>query len=71
MLYNWTFVPYSFYGITGLLIAWLFFNKKEKFSVVATPETSFGDKVYNNTIASIIDSLCTIGIVLGMATGLG
>ena len=28
--YNWTFVPYSFYGITGLLIAWLFFNKKER-----------------------------------------
>lgn len=69
--YNWTFVPYSFYGITGLLIAWLFFNKKEKFSVVATLKPLFGDKVYNNTIASIIDSLCTIGIVLGMATGLG
>lgn len=69
--YNWTFVPYAFYGITGLLIAYLVFNKKEKFSVVTTLKPLFGDKVYNNTIASIVDSLCTIGIVLGMACGLG
>lgn len=69
--YNWTFVPYAFYGITGLLIAYLYFNKKEQFSVVATLKPLLGKKVERPGVASLVDTLCTIGIVLGMACGLG
>ncbi len=69
--YNWSFVPYAFYGVTGVLMAYLFYNKKEKFSVAATLTPLFGQKAYNSTVSSILDTLCTIGIVLGMACGLG
>ena len=69
--YNWTFVPYAFYGITGLLIAYLFFNKKENFSVVATIKPVIGHWADSPAVASLVDTLCTIGIVLGMACGLG
>ena len=68
--YNWSFVPYAFYGVTGVLMAYLFYNKKEKFSVAATLTPLFGQKAYNSTVSSILDTLCTIGIVLGMACGL-
>lgn len=69
--YNWTFVPYAFYCITGLLIAYLFFNKKENFSVVATIKPVIGHWADSPAVASLVDTLCTIGIVLGMACGLG
>ncbi len=69
--YNWSFVPYAFYGISGLLVSYLYYNRKEKFSVIATLRPLFGDKVYNPVAANVVDSLCTVGIVLGMACGLG
>lgn len=69
--YNWTFIPYAFYGITGLLIAYLYFNRKGKFSVVATLKPVLGKATDKPAVASVVDTLCTIGIVLGMACGLG
>lgn len=69
--YNWSFIPYAFYGITGLLMAYLYFNKKEKFSVTGTLKPLLGDKAEKPAVANLVDTLCTIGIVLGMACGLG
>lgn len=69
--YNWTFVPYAFYGITGLLMAYLFFNKKSKFSVAATLKPVLGKHADKPGVAAVADTLCSIGIVLGMACGLG
>lgn len=69
--YNWTFVPYAFYGITGLLMAYLFFNKKSKFSVAATLKPVLGKHADKTGVAAVADTLCSIGIVLGMACGLG
>ena len=67
--YNWTFVPYAFYGITGLLMAYLFFNKKSKFSVAATLKPVLGKHADKPGVAAVADTLCSIGIVLGMAKG--
>lgn len=69
--YNWTFVPYAFYGITGLLMAYLFFNKESKFSVAATLKPVLGKHADKPGVAAVADTLCSIGIVLGMACGLG
>ena len=53
--YNWTFVPYAFYGITGLLMAYLFFNKKSKFSVAATLKPVLGKHADKTGVAAVAD----------------
>jgi choline-glycine betaine transporter len=67
--YNWTFFPYAMYCISGILAAYLYFNKKKPLTVTATLEPLFGGKVHSFTW--LVDNLSLLAIVLGLASSLG
>ena len=67
--YNWTFFPYAMYCISGILSAYLYFNKKRPLTVTASLEPLFGDKIHKFTW--LVDNLALLAIVLGLASSLG
>lgn len=69
--YNWSFVPYAMYGISGIVAAYLYFNKKKNLSVASTLEPLFGKRVEKKAVAAVIDVLAALGILLGLTAGLG
>ncbi len=68
--YNWSFIPYSIYGLVGVLVAYLYFNRKQKLTVTSTLTPLFGNKIKNSKVATVIDVLSMLGIVLGLSSGL-
>ncbi|MBS9775758.1 MAG: BCCT family transporter [Fusobacterium sp.] len=66
--YNWTFLPYAIYCLCGIIIAYLYYNKKSSLSVTSTLEPLFGKKVAKYT--TLIDVLSMLAIVLGLSSGL-
>ncbi|MDR1049913.1 MAG: BCCT family transporter [Deltaproteobacteria bacterium] len=70
VFHNWTFVPYAMYAICGVLVAYLYYNKKEKLTVAATLKPLFGERVTRGPVAAFIDTLSMIAIGLGMTGGL-
>lgn len=71
VFYNWGFIPYSMYTLSGLIAAYMYYNKKKGLSVAATLEPLLGKYAQNRIIADIIDVLATMAIVLSLASGLG
>jgi glycine betaine transporter len=69
--YNWTFIPYAMYSLSGLVVAYLYFNRKKSLSVTATLTPLFGDRVTKGFWASTIDTLAVLAIALGLASSLG
>nr|WP_263324362.1 BCCT family transporter [Neobacillus sp. Marseille-Q6967] len=69
--YNWTFIPYAMYSLSGLVVAYMYFNRKKSLSVTATLIPLFGDKVTKGIWTSIIDTLSVLAIALGLASSLG
>lgn len=69
--YNWTFIPYAMYSLCGLVIAYVYFNKKQALSVTASLVPLFGEKVTQGIWANIIDTLSLLAIALGLASSLG
>lgn len=68
--YNWTFVPYAIYAFCGLLVAYIYFNKRERLAVTSTLKPLFGEKVTKGWIAGTIDMLSMLGLAIGIITGL-
>lgn len=68
--YNWTFVPYAIYACCGLLVAYIYFNKREKLSVTSTLKPLFGEKITKGAVAGVIDMLSMLGLAIGITTGL-
>ncbi len=68
--YNWSFIPYSIYGLVGVLVAYLYFNRKQQLSVTSTLTPIFGEKIKKPQFATVIDVLSMLGIVLGLSSGL-
>lgn len=68
--YNWTFLPYAVYTLCGVIIAYLYFNKRKPLSVNSTLEPIVGKKVLSSKFAAIIDILSMLAIVLGLTSGL-
>ncbi len=68
--YNWTFVPYAIYACCGLLVAYIYFNKRERLAVTSTLKPLFGEKVTKGMFAGIIDMLSMLGLAIGITTGL-
>ncbi len=68
--YNWTFIPYAVYVLSGLLTAYLYFNKKGKLSVSATLKPIFGKHAENKAFINVIDVLSLLAIALGLTSGL-
>lgn len=69
--YNWTFIPYAMYSLCGLVIAYVYFNRKQALSVTASLVPLFGEKVTQGIWANIIDTLSLLAIALGLASSLG
>lgn len=68
--YNWTFFPYAVYALTGVITAYVYFNKKQKLAVTSTLQPLFGDRVTKGGISHGIDTLSLLGNVLGLSSGL-
>lgn len=69
--YNWSFIPYAIYSLSGLIVAYMYFNRKKTLSVSATLIPLFGDKVTRGFWTGIIDTLGVLAIALGLASSLG
>ena len=52
--YNWSFIPYAMYSICGMIIAYVYFNKKQALSVTASLVPLFGEKVTKGIWANIL-----------------
>ena len=68
--YNWTFIPYSLYALIGVLVAYLYFNKKQDLTVTSSLTPLFGDKIKKSKVSTVIDVLSMLGIALGLSSGL-
>lgn len=68
--YNWTFLPYAVYTLCGIIVAYLYFNKKRSLSVTSTLEPIFGEKISTSKWTSLVDILSILAIVLGLTSGL-
>ncbi|WP_455257420.1 BCCT family transporter [Peptoniphilus asaccharolyticus] len=68
--YNWTFVPYAIYALAGVIVAYVYFNKKEQLNVTATLTPLFGDKIKGGIFANIIDTLSMLAISIGLCSAL-
>ncbi|MDD7371165.1 MAG: BCCT family transporter, partial [Firmicutes bacterium] len=69
--YNWTFIPYAMYALSGVIIAYMYFNRKKELSVAASLTPLFGDKITTGVWKAIIDTLSVLAIALGLAASLG
>lgn len=70
VFYNWTFIPYALYALTGLIVAYVYFNRKQQLNVTSTLEPLFGEKIKKSFISNIIDTLSMLAIILGLSSGL-
>lgn len=68
--YNWTFVPYAIYAMCGLLVAYIYYHKKDSLTVTATLKPLFGDRVTSPAYSAVIDTLSMLALTIGLATGL-
>lgn len=68
--YNWTFIPYAVYALCGLMIAYMYYNRKKKLTVSTTLEPLFGEKITKGVCADVIDLLAMMGLTLGLTSGL-
>ncbi len=69
--YNWTFIPYAMYALSGVLIAYMYFNRGKDLSVAASLTPIFGDRVTKGIWVVLIDVLSVLAIALGLAASLG
>jgi len=67
---HWSFLPYAMYGLAGVFVAYLYFNKKKQLTVTATLEPLFGPKISGKVGSSIIDTLSMLALGLGITSGL-
>lgn len=68
--YNWTFVPYAIYALCGLLVAYTYYNKKDKLTVTATLKPLMGEKATAPLFATAIDTLSMLALAIGLVTGI-
>lgn len=71
VFYHWTFIPYAMYALSGILIAYMYFNRKQELSVAASLTPLFGPAVTKGFWRSLIDTLSVLAIGLGLAASLG
>lgn len=69
--YNWTFIPYAMYALSGVIIAYMYYNRHEELSVSASLTPLFGEKVTKGVFKSVVDTLSVLAIGLGLAASLG
>ncbi|MDR0496198.1 MAG: BCCT family transporter [Treponema sp.] len=68
--YNWTFVPYAIYAMCGLLVAYIYYHKRDSLTITATLKPLFGEKVTRPGSSAVIDTLSMLALAIGLVTGL-
>jgi choline-glycine betaine transporter len=67
--YHWTFVPYAIYAMCGLLVAYVYYHRKDSLTVTATLKPLFGEKITSTGFSALIDTLAMLALVIGLITG--
>lgn len=67
--HNWSFLPYAIYSLAGLMIAYVYFNKKEALTVTSTLKPIFGERISHGIGAGIVDTLSVLAVALGLTSG--
>lgn len=70
-LHEWTFIPYSFFAICGITIAYLCFNKNKPLSISSNLIPLFGDRITGSRFASVIDAVSVLALALATVGTLG
>ncbi|MGL5346170.1 MAG: BCCT family transporter [Peptostreptococcaceae bacterium] len=70
MFLHWSFTPYAIYCIPSLVFAFAYYNMKKPFTLSSTLTPIFGDKILGKR-GYIIDIVCLISLVLGLAASFG
>ncbi len=70
VFYNWSFVPYSAYAMCGLLVAYVYYHKRDSLTVTATLKPLFGEKICRPACSAVIDTLSMLALTIGLTTGL-
>lgn len=70
-LHEWTFYPYAFYGIFGVSIAYVCFNRGKMVSLSSTLTPLFGDKASKPEVAALIDTVSITALALALVGTLG
>lgn len=68
--YNWSFVPYATYALCGLLMAYIYYHRRDSLTVTATLKPIFGRRIATPGASAIIDTLSMLALTVGLATGL-
>lgn len=71
VFYNWSFIPYAMYTLSGIAAAYMYYNRKERLSVSSTLRPLFGAHMDRKGVSSLVDTLASLAIILGLASGLG
>lgn len=66
--YNWTFVPYAIYAMAGLLMAHIYYHRRDGLNVTATLKPLFGNRIFR--LSALIDTLSMLALAIGLCTGL-
>ena len=69
--YNWTVIPYAMYALSGVIIAYMYFNRKQGIIRSASLTPLFGEKVTKGFWKALVDVLSVLAIALGLAASLG
>ena len=71
IFHEWSFVPYSVFALSGVLFAYLCYNKGEKMSVSSSLAPVMSERVTKGFWADGIDFLSIMALVLGLSGSLG
>lgn len=69
--HNWSFIPYAIYSIVGLMIAYMHFNQRQKFSISSTITPVLGAHGHKPVVRAVVDIISVLAIALGLASSLG
>lgn len=70
MYVHWSFIPYGFYTLVGLMFALTYYNLKQPFSLGSLLFPLFGNRVHGR-MSNVIDIISLFSLVAGMAASLG
>lgn len=70
-LHEWTFYPYAFYGVFGVGIAYVCFNRKKAVSLSSTLTPLFGDRASTPGVSAVIDTVAVTTLALALVGTLG
>lgn len=69
--HEWAFFPYAFYGVCGVLIAYVCYNKKKPLTISSTLSPLFGDKASRPGVAALVDMSAVLALALAIVGTLG